>query len=86
MKIQLEENLNPSKDLPKVSSIKNTSDLKEIFRKVDKLGNSWEDGKVDYNLIRYLPSLANVSRQGQIYSIILKKAYGSGNYMDKKNA
>ena len=47
MKIQLEENLNPSRDLPKVSSIKNTSDLKEIFRKVDKLGNLWEDDKVD---------------------------------------
>ena len=83
-KIQLGENLNPLKDLPKVSSIDNTSDLKDIFQKVDKLGNLWEDGKVDYNLIRCLPGLANVSRQGQIYSIISKKAYAWSNYKDKK--
>ena len=57
-KIQLGENLNPLKDLLKVPSIDNTSDLKDVFRKVDKLGNLWEDGKVDYSLIRYLPNLA----------------------------
>ena len=83
-KIQLGENLNPLKDLPKVSSIDNTSGLKDVFRKVDKLGNLWEDGKVDYSLIRYLPGLANVSRQGQIYSIVPKKPYASSNYTDKK--
>ena len=46
-KIQLGENLNPLKDLPKVPSIDNTSTLKDVFRKVEKLGNLWEDGKVD---------------------------------------
>ena len=50
-KVQLGENLNPLKDLPKVPAIDNTSDLKDVFRKVDKLGNLWEDGKMDYNLI-----------------------------------
>ena len=50
-KIQLREILNPLKDLPKVPSIENTSDLKNVFRKVNKLGNLWEDGKVDYSLI-----------------------------------
>ena len=54
------------------------------FRKVVKLSNLWEDGKVDYSLIRYLPGLANVSRQGQIYSIVPKKVYASSNYTDKK--
>ena len=83
-KIQLGENLNPLKDLPKVPSIENTSDLKDVFRKVDKLSNLWEDGKVNYSLIRYLPGLANVSRLGQIYSIVPKKAYASSNYTDKK--
>ena len=69
-----------------IPSIDNISDLKDVFRKVDKLGNLWEDGKVGYRLIRYLPGLANVSRQGQIYNIVPKKAYASSNYTDKKNA
>ena len=74
-KIQPGENLNLPKDLPKVPSTDNTSDLKDVFRKVDKVGSLWEDSKLDYSLIRYLPSLANVSRQGQIYSIVSRKAY-----------
>ena len=36
-KIQLGENLNHLKDLPKGSAVDNTSDLKDVFRKVDKL-------------------------------------------------
>ena len=83
-KIQLGENLNPLKDLPKVPTIDNTSDLKDVFRKVDKLGSLWEDGNVKYSLIRYPPGLANVSRQRQIYSIVPKKAYAATNYTDKK--
>ena len=39
---------------------------------------------MDYSLIRYLPGLATVSRQHQIYSIIPKKVYASTNYVDKK--
>ena len=40
---------------------------------------------MDYNLIRYLPGLATVSGQEQIYNIILEKAYASSNYTDKKH-
>ena len=83
-KIQLGENLNPLKHLPKVPTINSTSDLKDVFRKDNRLGNLWQDGKVDYSLIRYLPGLANGSRQGQIDSIVPKKAYASTNYTDKE--
>ena len=79
-KVQLGENLNPLKDLPKLPAVDNISDLKDVFRKVKKLGNLWKDGKMDYNLIRYLPGLATVSRQGYIP----EKAYASSNYTDKK--
>ena len=58
-KVQLGENLNRLKDLPKVPAVDNTSDLKDVFIKVDKLSNLWEDGKVDYSLVRYLPSFGN---------------------------
>ena len=82
-KIQLRGNLNPLKDVPKVPATDNTSDLKDIFQKIDKLGSLWEDGKTDYNLIRYLLRLATISRQGQIYNIT-KKTYALSNYTDKK--
>ena len=72
-KIQLGENLSPLKDLPKVPTIDNTSDLKDVFRKVNKLCNLQEGSKMDYNLIRHLPGLATVFRQRQIYNIIPKK-------------
>ena len=61
-KAQLGENPNPLKDLPKVLAVDYTSDLKDVFRKVNKLSNLWEEGKADYNLVRYLPGLATVSR------------------------
>ena len=83
-KVQPGENFNPLKDLPKVPAIDNISDLKDVFQKVDKLSNPWEDSKMEYNLIRYLPGLAIVSRQGKIYNIIPKIAYASSNYTDKK--
>ena len=84
-KVPLGENLNPLKNLPKGPTVDNKSDLKDVFRKVDKLGNIWEDSKMDYNLIRYLPGLATVSRQGEIYNITPKRAYALSNYTDKKS-
>ena len=85
-KVHLGENLNLLKDLPKVPAVDNTSDLKDVFRKVDKLSNLWEEGKSNYNLVRYLLGLATVSRQGQMYTIMPKKAYALTNYTEKKNA
>ena len=82
-KVQLGENFNPLKDLLKIPTVDNTFDLKDVFKKFDKLGNLWEDGEMDYSLIRYLPGMAPISRQGQIYNIVLKKAYETSNYTDK---
>ena len=83
-KVQLGENLNPLKDIVKVPAIDNTSNLKDVFKKVNKPGNLWEDGRMDYSLIRYFPGLVTVSGKGQIYSIIPRKAYALTNYVDKK--
>ena len=46
-KIQLGETLNPLNDVSAVSSIDNTSNLKDVFRKVDKLGDLWDKGTTD---------------------------------------
>ena len=46
-KIRLGKTLNPSNDILVVSSIDHTSNLKDVFRKVDKLGDFWDRGQAD---------------------------------------
>ena len=84
-KIQLGETLNPLNDVSAVSSIGNTSNLKDVFGKVDKLGDLWDKGQADASLIRCIPGLSNVSRQGKIFNIAPKKAYATSTYTDKKH-
>ena len=72
-KIQLGEILNPLNDVSAVSSIDNTSNVKDVFEKVDKSGDLWDRRQTDANLIRYIPRLSNVSRQGKIFNIVPKK-------------
>ena len=72
-KSQLGETLNLLNNVLAASSIDNPSNLKDVFGKVDKLGDLWEKGTADASLIRYIPGLSNVSRQGKIFNIVLKK-------------
>ena len=67
------ETLNPLNNVSVVSSIDNTSNLKDMFGKVDKLGDLWDWGQADASLIRYILGLSNVSRQGKIFNIVPKK-------------
>ena len=83
-KIQSGKTLNSLNDVSAVSSIDNTSNLKDVFGKVDKLGDLWDKGTDDASLIRYIPCLRNVSRQGKIFNIIPKTAYATSTYTDKK--
>ena len=57
----------------------------QLDRKVDKLGDLWDRGQADESLIRYIPGLSNVSRQGKIYNIVQKKAYATSTYANKKH-
>ena len=61
-KIKLGETLNPLNDVSAVLSIDNTLNLKDVYGKVDKLGDLWDRGQADANLIRYIPGPSNVSR------------------------
>ena len=49
---QLDETLHPLIDVSAVSSIDNTANLKDVFGKVDKLGDLWDRGQADESLIR----------------------------------
>ena len=83
-KIELGETLNPLNNISVVSSIDNTSNLKDVFGKVDKLRDLWDKGTADASLIWYIPGLSNVSRQEKILNIVPKKAYATSTYTDKK--
>ena len=61
-KIQSGKTLNSLNDVSAVSSIDNTSNLKDIFGNVDKLGDLWDNGTTDVSLIRYIQGLSNVLR------------------------
>ena len=83
-KIQLDETLNPLNDVSVVSSIGNTSNVKDVFGKVDKLGDLQDKEAIDTGLIIHIPCLSNLSRQGKIFNIAPKKAYATSTYTDKK--
>ena len=80
--VQFGQTLNPLKYVAKVSSIDNTSDLQDAFTKIDKLQKLWDDDSMDYCLIRYLPGMAKISRQGQIYNMDPQRVYVSPNLSD----
>ena len=69
-KIQLGETLNLLNNVSAVSSLDNTSNLKDVFGKVDKLGDLCDKGQADASLIRYIPGLSNVLRQRKIFNIV----------------
>ena len=72
-KNQLGDTLNPLNDVSAVPAIDNTSNLKYVFGKIDKLGDLWDRGKADASLIKYLPGGSEVSRQGKIFNMAPKK-------------
>ena len=85
IKIMLGENLNLLRHVTNVPSVDNVANLRNVFRKVGKLGNLWDKGEADAELARYIPGLTEASRQGQNYNIKPKKAYAAQPYVDLKN-
>ena len=62
--VQFGQALNPLKSIAKVWSIDNASDLQDVFIKIDKLKKLWNNGNMDYDLIRYLPGMAKCQDRG----------------------
>ena len=83
-KIRLGENLNPLRDVTNVPSVHNVANLRNVFSKVDKLGNLWNKGEADAELARYIPGLTDASKQGQVYNIEPKRAYALQTYVNQK--
>ena len=62
-KIQLGDTLTPLNDVSVIPAIDDTSNLKDVFGKTDKLRHLWDRGKADGSLIRYLSGGSKVSKQ-----------------------
>lgn len=51
-----------------------------MLNKSEKLESLYETGKMDFNLIKYIPGLVNIAYQGQIYSLQIMRKYESEKY------
>ena len=77
------QSLNLLNDMVKVESIDYSVDAENVLGKLDKLQALYKSGKMDFNLVRYIPGLANVATQGQIDSFNTNRKYADENYKDK---
>ena len=68
-----------------VPSVDDDGNLQTIIDKVDKVGNFWQTGKADGDLVRYLPNILPVTRQNLISGINPRQVYASETYTDKKS-
>ena len=60
-------------DISAVLTVDNVSSLKDVFGRIDNVGDLWGKGKADPSLTRYLPGGNKVLRQKQIFNIFPKK-------------
>ena len=67
------ETLNLLNNVSAVLFMDNTSNLKDVFGKVDMPVDLWDKGTADASLIRYIPGLSSVLRQGKKFGIVPKK-------------
>ena len=72
-KIQLGDTLTSLNDVSVIPAIDDTSNLKDVFGKTDKLRHLWDRGKADGSLIRYLPGGSKVSKQKKKLILFHKK-------------
>ena len=79
-----ERALNPLKDTMKVKSIDYSGNVNNMITKIEKLEKLYDTGKMDFNLVRYIPGLTDIAYQGQIYFLQTKRKYASEIYAQKK--
>ena len=76
--------LNPLKNTAKVDEVHYSADFDNLYSKMDDFHKFFRTGKVSYNMLRYIPGLAKVGYQGQLYSTETKRRYTDDTYKNKK--
>ena len=78
------QSLDPLQDATGVDSVDISADIDNLLKKLDKLSTLYEKGRIDSDLLRYIPGMSKIMYQGQIDWIQTKKAYASSTYTDKQ--
>ena len=80
-RVKLRKPLDPLEDAMCVDF---SADIENLLKKLDKINDLYENGRVDSDLLRYIPGMSKIMYQGQIDWIQTKKAYASSTYTDKQ--
>ena len=82
--VHLRQAVNPSDNNDAVKSVGYTGDFKNASEKVDKLKRLMKAGVMDENVIKYLPSMAELAFKGLIYGNKNKKVSADSTYKNFK--
>ena len=76
--------LNPLKDAAKVDKIDYSADFDNLSSKMDNFHKFFKNGKISYNMLKYVPGLAKAAYQGQLEKTETKRKYADDSYKGKK--
>ena len=83
-RVKLGENLNPLEDATRVDAVDFSADIDNLLTKLDKLTDLYDSGKIDSDLLRYIPGMSKIMYQGHIDWIETKRTYTSSTYTDNQ--
>ena len=83
-KVKLGQSLDPLQDATGADSVDFSADIDHLLKKLDKLSDLYGKGRIDSDLLRYIPGMSKIMYQGQVNWIQTKKAYASSTYTDKQ--
>ena len=78
----LGSNLNPMKDATGVNAIDCSANIDNLIDKLDKLSTLYDSGRMDKDVMKYIPGMAPISYQGQIDFVDTKRTYAASTYSD----
>ena len=67
--------LNPLKDAAKVDKIDYSADFENLFSKMDDFNKLFRNGKISYNMLKYIPGLAKAANQSQLEKTETKRRF-----------
>ena len=74
--------LNPMKDATGVAAIDYSANIDNLIDKLDKLSVLYDSGRMDKDVMKYIPGMAPISYQGQIDFVDTKRTYDASTYSD----
>ena len=77
------QSFNALYDIVKVESLDYFTETINFQKKIDKLENLDENHSMDFNLVKYIPGLADVATQGKVDNFNNKRKYANENCKDK---